>query len=196
MEGLLSALPPVLALSVLLSIGNSLDIILVTAFEAYKHREPIRDLINAQIGLNNVIYISKYVATLFVAVQLWRFFAGLRRSGSCSDEEFPVKPLLFPCQTSHVRMFPKKHGFSYSYLLVGIPVGWEGNYGGMLSSEEGDSRPWYQRWLSLKPGLGWWTVNSDHYLARGHNSNGLAGKLQEYLESQVSTEQALPLGKS
>lgn len=186
MEGLFSALPRVLALSLLLSVGGSLDIILIAAFESYKHWETIQQFNEARVDLVNVIYISQYIATLFVALQIWRFFAGLRRAETCSDE-FPVKPMLFPCQTSHVRMFPKKHGFLYSYLLVGIPVGWEGNSGGMISAEEKDSRSWYQKLLSFKPRLGWWKVNDEHYLARGHNKNGLAGKLREYLESQVHT---------
>ncbi|KAL8910450.1 MAG: hypothetical protein Q9171_004244 [Xanthocarpia ochracea] len=37
---------------------------------------------------------------------------------------YVMKPLLFPSKTSHTRLFPKKHSFTYSYLLVGIPVGW------------------------------------------------------------------------
>jgi hypothetical protein len=186
MEGLFSAIPPILALSLLLSIGGSLDIILIVAFKSYRHWEIIRQFIETRVDLVNVIHISKYVTALFVGLQIWRFLAGLRQSDSCSDD-FPVKPMLFPCQTSHVRMFPKKHGFSYSYLLVGIPIGWKGNSGGMISAEEEDPRTWYQRWNSVKPGLGWWTVNNEHYLARGHDKDGLAGKLREYLENQVCT---------
>ncbi|KAK5735211.1 hypothetical protein LTR17_008379 [Elasticomyces elasticus] len=39
-------------------------------------------------------------------------------------EEQVLPPLLLTSRTTHSRMFPKKHAFSYSYLLVGIPVGW------------------------------------------------------------------------
>ena len=31
-----------------------------------------------------------------------------------------LKPLLFPARTTHRRLFPTPHSFSYSYLLAGI----------------------------------------------------------------------------
>lgn len=181
-----SAVPALLTTSLVLLLGSSLDILLILLFETYKHWDFVQQFVRANINPTIVIDASKYATALFTILQVARYIIGLSRSGSCRDE-FPVKPLLFPCQTSHVRIFPKKHGFSYSYLLVGIPVGWNGNFGGMISAEEEENRPWYLRWFSLKPGMAWWTVNSDHYLGRGHEKDGLAGKLREYLESQVST---------
>ncbi|KAI1657181.1 hypothetical protein F4813DRAFT_380981 [Daldinia decipiens] len=85
----------------------------------------------------------------------------------------PGQPLLFPCQTTHTRLFPKKHTFSYSYLLVGIPVGWTGVAGGMISSDE----------YSTGVG-GWYKVDASDYLDRGNGHLGLRGKLDAYLESQ------------
>ena len=38
------------------------------------------------------------------------------------DEEL-LPPLLITSRTTHSRIFPQKHAFSYSYLFVGIPVG-------------------------------------------------------------------------
>lgn len=96
------------------------------------------------------------------------------------------KPFLFPCRTTHARMFPQKHSFSYSYLVVGVPVGWEGNTGGMLSvgakSESG-----LASWFSLTPRLrkGWYNVDPADYLARGNSDLGLRGKLDEYLRFEV-----------
>lgn len=181
-----STLLHILTLSLIISIfGSSFDIILITAFKSYEYRDSVQQFIQTHINPAILIHVSKYVTTLFVTLQLTRYILGLVRSES-SGREFPVKPLLFPCQTSHVRMFPKKHGFSYSYLMVGIPVGWNGNAGGMISSEE-EKDSWYSRWFSLKPGQAWWTVNSDQYLGRGHAEDGLAGKLREYLHSQVCT---------
>ncbi|KAM7198041.1 Protein of unknown function (DUF1365) domain containing protein [Rhypophila sp. PSN 637] len=97
----------------------------------------------------------------------------------------PGKPLLFPGRTTHSRMFPNKHSFSYSYLVVGVPVGWEGNAGGMLSagakSEHGLSS-----WFSLTPRLhkGWYNVDPADYLARGESKLGLRGKLDDYLRAE------------
>lgn len=98
----------------------------------------------------------------------------------------PLKPLIFPCRTSHTRMFPKIHSFSYSYLFVGIPVGWQGSLGRLISADlEGHStgietsKAYRQRQNS------WFTVEAADYLNRGSQARGLKGKLDDYLKSQV-----------
>lgn len=98
-----------------------------------------------------------------------------------NDESSPVKPILFPCRTSHTRIFPQKHSFSYSYLYVGIPVGWRGWISTILTADL-KTLPWRDR----KPKNGWFNVDSADYLARGDSMHGLRGKLDTYLESQVS----------
>lgn len=92
-----------------------------------------------------------------------------------------LKPIFFPCRTSHTRIFPKKHSFSYSYLFVGIPVGWRGWVSSILTADL-KTLPWRGR----KPKNGWFNVDSADYLARGDSVHGLRGKLDTYLESQVS----------
>ena len=92
----------------------------------------------------------------------------------------PLKPLLFPCRTSHTRVFPKNHSFSYSYLFVGIPIGWRGAARNILSA---DLRSLPER--DQKPKTAWFSVESDDYLNRGDSPKGLQGKLEAYLESQV-----------
>ncbi len=90
----------------------------------------------------------------------------------------PGKVLLFPCRTSHSRKFPQRHSFSYSYLAVGVPVGFEGNTGGMVSVEASDKS---------KPGSrGWFTVDAEDHLERGKPKLGLREKLHDYLRAQVS----------
>jgi DUF1365 family protein len=91
----------------------------------------------------------------------------------------PLKPLLFPCRTSHSRFFPKNHSFSYTYLFVGIPVGWRGSIGNLLSADL-KSLPWKKQ----KPEDTWYSVDSADYLNRGDSVYGLRGKLEAYLESQ------------
>jgi DUF1365 family protein len=89
-----------------------------------------------------------------------------------------LPPLMIPCRTTHTRVFPAKHSFSYSYLFVGIPVGWTGRAGSILSADrqcgsvQGESR------------RTWFSVEADDYLERGTHSDGLRGKLFEYLRSQ------------
>jgi hypothetical protein len=93
----------------------------------------------------------------------------------------PMKPLVFPCRTTHTRFFPKKHSFSYSYLFVGIPISWRGSIGSFLSADL-KSLPCEYR----PPRRGWLSVESADYLNRGEDVHGLQGKLDSYLRSQVS----------
>lgn len=86
---------------------------------------------------------------------------------------------LFPCKTTHSRTFPKKHSFDYSYLVIGVPVGWEGISGGLVSSGSAKTS-----WLS-KSTRGWYHIDPADYLERGNGHLGLRGKLDAYLQSQV-----------
>jgi hypothetical protein len=175
-------------LTLVLGLGNSVDICLLLSLSAYRRWGIIQDL--AHTYFNPAIVVTTTFAgliSLFIFIQVLRYILSLTQTSSyCSEDDFPVKPMFFPCRTSHVRMFPKKHGFSYSYLLVGIPIGWKGSVDGMLSADTPkDQRPWYIKLLSLRPGGAWFTVNGDDYLGRGHVDGGLQEKLKKYLESEA-----------
>ncbi len=97
-----------------------------------------------------------------------------------------LKPLLFPCRTSHTRIFPKKHSFSYSYLFVGIPIGWQGSSGYFISADVGGhsaESEWTKAFQQRQSS--WFSVASTDHLNRGSHVLGLKGKLDEYLQSQV-----------
>ena len=97
-----------------------------------------------------------------------------------------LKPLIFPCRTSHTRIFPRKHSFSYSYLFVGIPIGYQGSSGSLLSvggeksflDEDKKSKHTSNTTKSF------FHIEAADYLSR-ENSPGLEGKLHAYLRSQV-----------
>ena len=93
-----------------------------------------------------------------------------------------LKPLIFPCRTSHTRLFPRKHSFSYSYLLVGIPIGWQGSVASIVSADVLRSATVEPRPKQTKA---WLNVEAADYLDRGGAQLGLKGKLDTYLESQV-----------
>ena len=103
------------------------------------------------------------------------------------DSFSPLKPLLFPCRTSHSRFFPKKHSFSYSYLFVGIPVGWRGSIQDFFSVDM-KSLPW----SGEPPKDAWYSVDSADYLNRGDSVHGLLGKLEEYLVTQNEKPEDYP----
>lgn len=96
-----------------------------------------------------------------------------RNSSRRIDEQL-LPPLLIPSRTTHSRMFPKKHAFSYSYLFVGIPVGLRGRISNALSVDT-QERSWFH-------------VSSSDYLARRYDNLGLAEKLKQYLHTQGVTD--------
>lgn len=120
----------------------------------------------------------------------WNFSQSSAGRGNTTQDPhstLKLKPLIFPCRTSHTRMFPQKHSFSYSYLLVGIPIGFQGSSGCLLTpgreeflyeSTETKHAPKTTRF--------WFRVKAADYLSRGNHTLGLEGKLHAYLRSQVS----------
>lgn len=102
-------------------------------------------------------------------------FAGM---ASQVSESYPLPPALIPGRTTHTRLFPEKHSFDYSYLSVGVPVGWTGCAGSALSCDV-DHLP------SVKRRRGWFDISGKKYL----NKDGkgcLEHKLARYLHEQVS----------
>jgi DUF1365 family protein len=84
---------------------------------------------------------------------------------------------LIPSRTTHTRLFPKKHSFSYSYLLAGIPIDFHGNVNGILSAPSSSN--------SMLRRRAWFYVEPADYLERGLQHLGLRAKLDNYLKSQV-----------
>ena len=165
--------------------GSFLDILILFLFGFIRKQDVILDFFEKCIDPTTVINIFIVGAVLFIFLQISRVYIGLNGLSSSTDC-FPAKPMFFPCRTAHTRMFPTKHSFSYSYLLTGIPVGWKGSAGGMLSSDlEADPKPWYRKLFSIRPSSAWFTVNGDDYFERGHVKGGLEEKLRNYLHSQV-----------
>jgi hypothetical protein len=115
-----------------------------------------------------------------------RPFAGERKTAPDPLTTLKLKPLIFPCRTSHTRMFPKTHSFSYSYLYVGIPVGWRGSSGALLSvGSEAFLSDHEQPEHGPQTTKSWFHIEASDYLNRGDHGLGLKGKLHTYLNSQV-----------
>lgn len=164
-------------------LGSPLDLIIFSVSIIIRNPAPIQKFANIYLNRITVLLLLGIASTYFVGLQLGRYIVNLSSKSSKTDG-FPIKPMFFPCTTSHTRFFPKTHSFLYSYLLVGIPIGWKGSNGGMISADlESPSRSWF----SLKPRGAWYTVHGDHYLGRGHVKGNLRGKMDNYLLSQVCT---------
>ena len=86
---------------------------------------------------------------------------------------------MFPCRTTHTRLSPAAHSFAYSYLYVGIPVGWMGRAGTLLSADWSNKVSPTEKVSST-----WFKVEAEDYLCRGIHEGGLLGKLHDYLGTQ------------
>ncbi|KAK4121120.1 hypothetical protein N657DRAFT_624221 [Parathielavia appendiculata] len=147
--------------------------------------------------LGPVVFPTSLEATLstsvlaFLLVRLLRVTR--RKKNKTIQWNGPGSVLLFPCRTHHARLFPTKHAFSYSYLTVGIPVGFEDNAGGMVSVEakgEPNHSPWIG--LALRRPKAWFSIDPSDYLERGKSGLGLRGKLDEYLRTQGADPASYP----
>lgn len=165
--------------------GSLSDISTLLVFTFLQNRHFCVGLFQEYVELPTFITVTGSSALLFVLLQIIRYIRGFQVKSTNLDGK-SLKPMLFPAKTSHLRLFPKKHGFSYSYLLTGIPIGWMGSSGGMISADEKiDVSPWYRRLFSLQPMGPWYVVDGDSYLERGRVPGGLQGKLKKFLHDQV-----------
>lgn len=177
---------PVVAISIY---GNVLDSMVLLTYKIWKDWEfaqPYLHHLASQINLDLLYVLASLLATILALLQVQRCIKGFE-APSKDNEQFIAKPMLFPSRTAHTRFFPKKNSFSYPYFVVGVPVGWKGTIGGMLSVDlPKGKRGLLQRLCSFKPWSCWYTVDADDHLARGHADGGLEEKLHDYLHSQVN----------
>lgn len=175
--------------------GAKNDLVLLICVFALHYRSVLLSWGVNVVSQNWVSVVSSSAALGFVSclycirkVSNWKGVRGgvLAAPVENGPAQFP-EPLIFPCRTTHTRLFPKKHSFSYSYLYVGIPIGWQGSINNVLSadvealtdaSNDRDQRP-------RTDNRAWLSVEGRDYLNRGSAHLGLRGKLEEYLTSQA-----------
>ena len=149
------------------------DILVIGVFVIYKHWESLAHWLHN----HGLVPLCDAETTLFALSTLLVLLILLWSLSAQSREEQLIswpQPMLFPCRTNHTRLFPKKHSFSYSYLLVGIPIGWTGSAGSILSAENKTTARKTRTWFS---------VEAEDYLARGPDPKGLIWKLWTFLRS-------------
>jgi hypothetical protein len=161
--------------------SGAFDAALLAFFSISRLWHSLTALVGPSLLQATKIVAAALATTVFAS---WTFRAV--RTPDHPQWDGPGKVLLFPGRTTHSRFFPKKHSFSYSYLVVGIPVGWEGNAAGMVSVGV-KKQTGLSSWFSLDPRgrSGWFTVDASDYLERGKGELGLRGKLDAYLRTQV-----------
>ncbi|KAH7412012.1 hypothetical protein DE146DRAFT_642002 [Phaeosphaeria sp. MPI-PUGE-AT-0046c] len=124
----------------------------------------------ATVSAGSRSLISRLVGPLALLACLFRWRAN-RKNAAIKELPNGVTPWtqqhpkarIFPCQTKHARMFPKRHAFEYTYLQCGFPIIPAGIRGDGEKIGDGDSRL----------GSWWLQIKADDYLTRGISSLGL-----------------------
>ncbi|POR39029.1 Uncharacterized protein TPAR_00771 [Tolypocladium paradoxum] len=177
--------------------GDTLPIFLLCVIFAYLSSlgswlDPLLTLIFLALGngalvtswIRNSAAVQTAGGSVFVVLASWLIFSRIRSALNSRDDvawKGPGRPYLIPCRTSHTRVFPTRHSFSYSYLVVGAPVGYKGNVNGIVSIDEPEQSA---SWPLAGSTKGWCDVNALDYLQSGHSDFGLRGKLDSYVRSQ------------
>ena len=160
-------------------LGSWLDLLLTLTFL-------LRNSALLTSWLRNLTTVQTAVSFVLVVLASWLIFSLVRPALFSKDVvawKGPGRPYMIPCRTSHTRVFPQKHSFTYSYLAVGAPVGYQGNVNGLVSIDQPTQcASWLVAGSSTR---GWYDINALDYLQRGHNDLGLRGKLDDFLKSQV-----------
>ncbi|KAL6707285.1 hypothetical protein ACN47E_004273 [Coniothyrium glycines] len=137
-----------------------------------------------QVARTDISFLALGVATVLAAAwvgfTVWRAavkstaIAELPPTARKWDIEHP-EAKIFPCRTTHARIFPKTHTFAYSYLQCGFPIVPEATTAGGIDVSSGRDQT-LGRW--------WMCVKAEDYLNRGNGSRGFYGKLKMYLRQQ------------
>lgn len=160
--------------------GTRVDLLLNVALLAYFNRQALASHLHTTIVSVPILLLFCLGVTLAVLVML------ASPSSHASTWQGPGQPYLIPCRTTHRRFSPKKHSFSYSYLTVGVPVGFNGSFNGMIGVYEKPSSPFRNTVSFMKPFFqSWYHIQASDYLQRGGDELGLRGKLNSYLQSEV-----------
>ncbi|RDA88477.1 hypothetical protein CP532_6647 [Ophiocordyceps camponoti-leonardi (nom. inval.)] len=138
--------------------------------------EPFQRLLEAH-SLYSITSIGCLIL-IFILMRLWALHKRRETSSptlkSSKNHDVSIhKTQIIKCTISHNRLFPRKHGFSYPYLSVGIPVR---SPRSTLLLSVGALSWWRRGWLQVKP---------EHHLLRGTKGGTLSEKLDVYLRTQV-----------
>ena len=153
--------------------GSLTDVALLASLLVWRNWQ---SLLGAR-DVTGLAWAYEAVQAVFLSLVGYKTIRSLSTSAEKIQWDGPGRPLIVPCRTTHTRIFPKVHSFSYSYLVVGIPVGWEGGSGGMVSSgfwpDEDGLASWYSK--KRKRRKDWFHVDPSDHLERGSAHLGLRG---------------------
>jgi hypothetical protein len=160
------------------ALAKRLDILLTLGFVAWKHASVMASLVS-HIKSRYITDVAFGIGATFLVgcyVSRWTFPRKVNPSTSTAH------PLLIPSRITHHRFYPKKHSFSYPYLVVCIPIGVSDNASGILFANIHGPWSWFTHLFGLRALFD--VCPADHLQCK-QSDNGLRGKLEAYLESEV-----------
>jgi hypothetical protein len=174
--------PGLLPMAMVCDLASTTDFVLLFTLTLFRNWKSAFRILQSY-NLQPFFRIATGAAVAFAIAQIAKWLRKQPGTNIKSTNESP-KPLFFPSRTTHTRLFPKTNSFSCSYMLVGIPVGWQGSVGGMLSADRGThyAKTGFQDGSSSSS---WYPIDAGDYLDRGHCHLGLEGKLRRFMQSQV-----------
>ncbi|KAK7397848.1 hypothetical protein QQX98_012782 [Neonectria punicea] len=166
--------------------GHILDLGIVLSLVGWQHGSVLTSFL-PEVGIQQ---ISLLAGLAFTALLMTHRIQRWTSTDSVATWDGLGSSYLIPSRTSHTRFFPKRHSFAYSYLVVGVPVGFSGSANGMVSADVSDAS---RSWLSfISSPRAWFDVDPADYLQRGDADLGLRGKLDNYLRSQDADPSQYP----
>lgn len=163
---------------VYLVLARRLDILFTLGFVAWKHASVMTSLVSllnsryttdAALGICGIFLVGYYAS---------RWIVNRRVNSTAST----AHRLLIPGRITHHRLYPQKHSFSYPYLLLGIPIEVSDNANDIMLANVHSSWSWF---IQLSGLTALFKVCPTGHLQRIRSDNGLRGKLDAYLGSEV-----------
>jgi hypothetical protein len=163
------------------------DCFVFGVLNAFSTRRELMDIVSRRLKELNVtaatgLWFGLAIATaLFAYLSKHHTYREHTASEALPDGVTPAnllypKPKIFPCETKHARMFPKRHAFEYSYLQCGFPI-----VSPSIVADGTNDGSSYDAQL----GCWWLRIKAEDYLSRGNGSAGFYTKLKMYLREQV-----------
>ncbi|KAI0446208.1 hypothetical protein F4803DRAFT_58463 [Xylaria telfairii] len=149
-------------------LGASGDLIIVSILLAWKTGYPRLASIVVKRGWTLGLFVV-FATTCYLFLPAWDY----GRKAKSPTLSGPGRPLLFPCRIMNAPILPTKRSFEYSSLLIGVPVGWNGVAGGLVSVD------------CEVPGFKtWYTIDAVDHLIPGPTHLRLRDKLDWFLTSR------------
>ena len=149
-----------------------------------------RTFLTKVLPLSTLVFTSLVFLWVLAVVHIQRKVLLWSHDDDPEQEKcFLGKPLLFPSQLTHARMFPEKYHYGIDYFNIGMPVDFRGHIGALISFDCGGSNQCDGSYKSfiirIFRKFTWFGMDPSQYLYRGDGHLSLKQKLKHFLMNHV-----------